>query len=142
MKVANTISGMSFAVIFAVAVVVVELITIGDIITSVVKGAVSCPPHANLNSGANVDAAGLYWQDSRHVSGSPGFGGGMPGAHVGGFGRHLPEGAAAPPMHPASMPASAPCGSPSENSQYSPAAQSPDSAQLAPGVTHFWNEQT
>src|SRR5512139_4104533 len=130
---------MSFAVTLPSQSSSSSSITIGDIITSVAYGGASCPPQANLSSGANVEAAGLYWQASRHVSGSPGFGGGMPGAHVGGFGRHFPEGAAAPPMHPASMPPSSTCGSPSENSQYSPAAQSPDSAQLAPGVTHFWN---
>lgn len=60
---------------------------------------------------------------------------------MGGFGKHFPEGVAAPPIQPASAPP-CPMGSPSEYSQYCPMGQSAESAQASPGTSHFWNEQT
>ncbi len=46
--------------------------------------------------GSKAAGVGLYSHLARQVSGSPGFGS-APGAHSGGFGKHLPVASDAPP---------------------------------------------
>ena len=114
--------------------------TIGAIITSVLKGSVSTPPHEALSGGLKVPVG---WKEhcSRQSS-APESGVPASAAQVGGLGRHLPFRRGAPPWQEASgTPASAPL-SPREYSQYSLALQSLESWQEAPGTTQAWKEQT
>src|SRR5262245_27949918 len=118
--------------------------TIGAIITSVEYGAVISPPQLYLTTGSNAMLGGTTSHCSRHEVPAPASAPASALAQTGGLGKHFPVMKVFPPTHvpPSLAPASLAVFSPSEYSQYSSAAQSLESSQLLPGVTHFWKLQT